>query len=85
MLFYLEFAYIIWMILTKFFQAVSSLLNGFVAICCHLFTVERVHTAHIFFVQCSSIVTAKLFKLIWYAVVYIVIASIIRKTEPAIQ
>ena len=74
---YLEFANIIGLALTELFQTVSSLLNGFVAICCHLFTVERVHTAHIFFVQCSSIMTAELFKFIWHTAIDVFIAGIV--------
>lgn len=60
MLLYLEFANIIRLALTELFQTISGLLNGFVAICCHFFAIERVHAVHIFFVQCSSIVTAEL-------------------------
>lgn len=76
---YLEFAYIIWMILTKLFQTVSSLLSSFMTICGNLFTIERVHTAHIFFVQCSSIVATKLFKLIRHAIIDTAVVNIVRQ------
>ena len=60
MLLYLEFANIIWLALTELFQTVGGLFNGFMPICSNLFTVECVHAVHIFFVQCSSIMTAEL-------------------------
>ena len=77
MLFYFEFANIIWVVLAKLFQTVSGLLNGFVAIYCYFSVIERVHTAYVFVVQCSSIVTTELFKFIRYTAVDAVITNII--------
>ena len=79
MLFHLEFANVIRLALTKLFQAVSSLFNSFMPICGNFFTIERVHAAHIFFVQRSSIVTAELFKFIRHTAIDVFIAGIVRQ------
>ena len=79
MFFYLEFVNIIWIVLTKLFQAVGSLLNGFVAIRCHCFAIERVHAAHVCFVKHSPIMAAELLQLIRYMIVDIAITNIARQ------
>lgn len=79
MFFYLEFVNIIWIVLTKLFQAVGSLLNGFVAIRCHCFAIERVHAAHVRFVKHSPIMAAELLQLIRYMIVDIAITNIARQ------
>ena len=67
------------MVLTKFLQAVGGLLNGFVAIRRYLFTIERVHAVHIFFMQYSSVVAAELFKYIRYTAVDATITNVVRQ------
>ena len=77
MLFHLEFADIIGLALTELFQTVGGLFNGFMSICSNRLAIECVHAVYICFMQCSSIVTAKLFKFIRHAIVDVAIANII--------